>query len=159
MAEQENQVNRRGFLALITWGVSGLIGLALGIPAIGYIVGPALKKQEEDWLELGATSKVELGVPTLFKKKITKQIGWTTTENEFAVYILTYDGHDYTALSNICTHLGCRVRWIGDDDKFICPCHNAAFDKNGEILFGPPPRPLDKFEVKIENDQVYVKPV
>ena len=157
MTEAPESIGRRKFLSRITWGISGLIGLVFGIPAIGYIVGPALKKQEENWLEMGSISKVELGNPTLFKKKIVQQIGWSTKEDEVNVYILSKDGHDYEALSNVCTHLACRVRWIAEEETFLCPCHNAGFDKNGDVLFGPPPKPLDRFEVKIENDKIFIK--
>ena len=77
-------------------------------------------------------------------------------EREVSVYILTDDGREFAALSNICTHLGCRVRWIADNQQFFCPCHNAAFDKEGNILAGPPPRPLDRFEVKVEDGQLFI---
>jgi Rieske Fe-S protein len=59
-------------------------------------------------------------------------------------------------MSNICTHLGCRIRWIADEGKFYCPCHNGIFDRDGTVLSGPPPRPLDRFEVKVENDTLSI---
>jgi len=156
MSEQP-AVNRKDFLGLATWAVGGLISLAMGIPAIAYIVGPALQDSStEDWVRLGSTAKVELGIPTLFKTKIVRQTGWIVDERELSVYILSDNGRDYQAMSNICTHLGCRVRWVSDQEQFYCPCHNAAFDKDGEVADGPPPRPLDQFEVRVENDQIFI---
>lgn len=157
MKDAPDNTGRRNFLSGITWGISGLIGLAFGIPAIGYIIGPALKEEQETWLEMGAISKVTLGTPTLFKKKIIQQVGWSTKEDEVNVYILSKDGHDYQAISNVCTHLACRVRWIAEEETFLCPCHNAGFDKNGDVAFGPPPKPLDRFEVKIEDEKILIK--
>ncbi|MGD2050382.1 MAG: ubiquinol-cytochrome c reductase iron-sulfur subunit [Chloroflexota bacterium] len=150
-------LSRRKFMGIATGAIGGIITAALAIPAIAYILGPALKRDEaEDWIQLGATSKVELGTPTLFKARIERQTGWIVNETELTFYILTENGRDYIAMSNTCTHLGCRVRWIEDQQQFFCPCHNAAFDKDGEVLSGPPPRPLDRYEVKVEGDQLLV---
>jgi Rieske Fe-S protein len=48
------------------------------------------------------------------------------------------------------------VRWIPDTQRFFCPCHNGVFDKTGSVVSGPPPRPLDQYETKVENDQLYI---
>jgi len=78
-------------------------------------------------------------------------------EEEVGVYVLTEDGRDYLAMSNICTHLGCRARWIAEREQFFCPCHNGVFDKHGYVVSGPPPRPLDEFETKIEDGNLYIQ--
>ena len=98
-----------------------------------------------------------MGTPTLFKTTIKRQTGWITNEEELSVYVVTDNGRDYIALSNICTHLGCRVRWITDRDEFFCPCHNGVFDKVGKVVSGPPPRPLNQYETKIVDDQILIK--
>ncbi|MBL6979953.1 MAG: Rieske (2Fe-2S) protein [Anaerolineales bacterium] len=153
----KKKLDRRGFLGFATWAIGGIIGAGFGIPAIAYIIAPAMRKEEEqEWIRLGSASKVELGTPTLFKTKIEKQTGWITNEEEVSVYVLTENGRDFVAMSNICTHLGCRVRWISDQDVFFCPCHNAGFAKNGDVASGPPPRPLDQYQVKEEDGQLFV---
>lgn len=154
---EENEISRRNFMEVSIWALGGLITAGLAVPAAIYVVGPALKRGETQvWIPLGSTTKVELGVPTLFKVKIERQTGWIVNEEEISVYVLTENGRDYIAMSNICTHLGCRVRWITDQDQFFCPCHNAAFDKEGEVVAGPPPRPLDRYSVKVEDDQLFI---
>jgi menaquinol-cytochrome c reductase iron-sulfur subunit len=151
------KINRKQFMEVATWSIGGLIGLIMGIPAIAYIVGPALSKREEsDWIRLGSTSKVEIGTPTLFKVKMEHQTGWITEAQEHSIFVLTNDGREFIAMSNICTHLGCRVRWIADQEVFLSPCHNGIFDKQGYVVSGPPPRPLDRYEIKIERDQLFV---
>jgi len=155
---EKTQLTRRDFMSMTFWGIAGFISLGLGIPAIVYIIGPARKRTEnQDWIRIGPVSKVELNTPTLFKTTIKQQTGWIVNEQEISVYILTENGRDYIAMSNICTHLGCRVRWVTEQDRFFCPCHNAVFDKEGEVVSGPPPRPMDRYEVKIEDDQIYIK--
>lgn len=153
----ENEVGRKGFLKTAIAAIGGIITAGLAIPAVAYIIGPAFQKEQaRDSIRLGATSKVELGEPTLFKVKVERETGWITNEEEISVYVYTENGRDYIALSNVCTHLGCRVRWITEQDQFFCPCHNAVFDKDGNVVSGPPPRPLDRYEVTVENDQIYI---
>jgi Rieske Fe-S protein len=154
---EETKIQRRQFLSLATWAIGGLIGAALSVPAIAYIIGPAFERlQAQEWIPLGSASKVELGVPTLFKTKIERQTGWIVNEEELSFYIFSENGRDFIAMSNICTHLGCRVRWIDDNDQFFCPCHNGIFDKDGTVTAGPAPRALDQYEVKVEDGQLYV---
>jgi Rieske Fe-S protein len=151
------KINRREFLGIATGALSGLIGLLMGIPAIAYIVGPALAKDNsQSWKRLGSTAKVEVGTPTLFKITIDHTVGWIEEEQEHSIYILTENGRDFIAMSNICTHLGCRARWISDNQQFYCPCHVGIFDKQGYVVAGPPPRPLDRYEVKVEDGQLYI---
>ena len=152
---EERHIKRRSFLSIATWAIGALISAGFGIPAIAYIIGPALQRIEDQaWIRLGAASKVELGVPTLFKAKIQRQTGWNVTEEEISVYVLSEDGRDFVAMSKICTHLGCRVRWIKEQDQFFCPCYNGIYNKEGGVVAGPVPRPLDRFEIRLEDDQL-----
>ncbi len=157
MKSSDGPISRRQFMSTAIAALGGLISAAIGLPAIAYIIGPALQKKAENWIRLAALSKVELGTPTLFKASVELQTGWITDREEISVYVLTEDGQDYVAMSNICTHLGCRVRWIAEQQKFFCPCHNGIFDKNGNVLSGPPPRPLDRFETKIEDGVLFIR--
>lgn len=151
------KLSRRNFMQNAIWVLGGLIGLGFGVPAVAYIAGPSLKReQEQTWVRLGPTSKVELGTPTLFTYKIQTQTGWITNMEEVSVYVLSTDGRTYIAMSNICTHLACHIRWIAERSEFFCPCHNGIFDISGNVIGGPPPRPLDRYDIKVEEDQLYV---
>lgn len=55
----------------------------------------------------------------------------------------------FLALSAVCTHLRCVVNWNDVVKKFECPCHGAKFSLKGEVLEGPPPRPLDLHKLQI----------
>jgi menaquinol-cytochrome c reductase iron-sulfur subunit len=157
MEPTTSKMNRRQFMSAAITAIGGLISAAVGLPAIAYIVGPALKQRAEDWVQLGAISKVVLGSPTLFKTTIERQTGWISAQEEVSAYVLTEDGQTFAAISNICTHLGCRVRGIAKEEQFFCPCHNGVFGKDGSVISGPPPRPLDRFETKIENGVLFVR--
>ncbi len=70
-------------------------------------------------------------------------------------FILRTEG-GFLAISSICTHLHCVVNWNEMLKKFECPCHGAKFNQNGEVLEGPPPRPLDLYKLQIVAGNVVV---
>lgn len=71
-------------------------------------------------------------------------------------YLARLGNGGFLALSRECTHLGCTVPWIGDEARFVCPCHSSAYDIRGDVLNPPAPRALDSYAVRIENGIVKV---
>ncbi len=61
-----------------------------------------------------------------------------------------------TALWQRCTHLGCAVLWVEKDGQFRCQCHGSVYDRQGNPLSGPAPRPLDQFPVSVVGGEVWV---
>lgn len=62
----------------------------------------------------------------------------------------------YAAFSLVCSHLGCLVKWEGDKNEFVCPCHGAKFDVEGNVVSGPPPRGLEKLNLEEKEGEVWV---
>lgn len=62
----------------------------------------------------------------------------------------------FMAFSAVCPHLGCVVNWNEIQKSFECPCHGAKFSRNGEVLEGPPPRPLDLYKLKIVEGKIVI---
>ena len=60
------------------------------------------------------------------------------------------------AIYQQCTHLGCLVRWDEDEDQFKCPCHSGKYNRNGEVISGPPPKPLSIFQLEVISGDVVV---
>jgi len=60
------------------------------------------------------------------------------------------------AFSAVCTHLHCTVQYDQDDSLIWCACHNGKFDLNGQVISGPPPRPLEAYQVNISGEQIVV---
>ncbi|MBU1226879.1 MAG: ubiquinol-cytochrome c reductase iron-sulfur subunit [Actinobacteria bacterium] len=150
-------MDRRKFLSRATVAIAAAIGIGWAVPGVAYVLSPAKKKTgEAEWIVLGAADRVDIGTPSLFKAKVTKTSGWVSTEAEVAVYVVTHDGREFRGFSNVCTHLGCRVRWVADQNEFFCPCHNGVFSVDGQVVAGPPPRGLDEFPVKVEDGQIFV---
>lgn len=71
-------------------------------------------------------------------------------------FLIRSEDGGFLALSLICSHLGCSVLWEKEKNQFICPCHSSAFDRFGNVLNSPAPRPLDYFPVIIEGGKVKV---
>jgi cytochrome b6-f complex iron-sulfur subunit len=72
-----------------------------------------------------------------------------------AVLVNTAEG-TLVALSAVCTHLTCTVRYDGETGTLFCPCHNGRFDLSGNVLSGPPPRPLEIFNVEVSGPDIIV---
>lgn len=62
----------------------------------------------------------------------------------------------YIILSKVCTHLGCLVKYDKEKLLLICPCHAGSFDLEGNVVSGPPPKSLEKFQFRIEGDNVRI---
>ena len=63
-------------------------------------------------------------------------------------FIIRTEG-GFMAISAVCTHLNCIVNWNQILKRFECPCHGAKFNQMGEVIEGPPPRPLDLYKLQI----------
>lgn len=72
-----------------------------------------------------------------------------------AILVNTSEGK-LVALSAVCTHLTCTVRFDADTDTLFCPCHNGRFDLAGNVLSGPPPRPLEAYAVEVAGTDIIV---
>ena len=72
-----------------------------------------------------------------------------------ALLLLTAEG-EYRALSAVCTHLSCTVQYRNDLHQIWCACHNGLYDLNGRNISGPPPRPLEVFQVHVRGDEIVV---
>jgi Rieske Fe-S protein len=73
-----------------------------------------------------------------------------------ALLIRTAEG-EYQAMSATCTHLSCTVQYRKDTQQVWCACHNGIYDLNGRNVSGPPPRPLEKYQVHIQGEEIKIQ--
>ncbi|GAB4473880.1 MAG: Rieske 2Fe-2S domain-containing protein [Anaerolineales bacterium] len=150
-------MTRRQFVTVIGAALSAFMGAVVGLPAIGYLLSPALEKQKgESWISLGPLEQYPLNQPTLFTFTRTKKHGWEKTVNSYGVFVLRTSSTQVRVFSNVCTHLSCRVNWKEDVQQYVCPCHDGHFAVDGAIISGPQPRPLDEYETKIEDGNLFI---
>jgi menaquinol-cytochrome c reductase iron-sulfur subunit len=150
-------ISRRDFITLTTAAVGTIIGAAIGLPAIAYLIDPALKTgSTEAWIPLGKLESFEIGKPSLSTFTRSKVNGWEKSVNSYGVFVLRKSQTEVAVFSNVCTHLSCRVNWQADKQQYICPCHDGRFGIDGKVVSGPPPRPLDTYETKVEDGTLSV---
>jgi Rieske Fe-S protein len=94
--------------------------------------------------------------PTPFAFSRLQQTGWKRAKVNRTAYVSQDATGNLTVLSDVCTHLSCKVRWDPAQGAYACPCHDALFDRQGNVLSGPPPRPLDRLEAKVEDGQILI---
>ncbi len=150
-------ITRRRLLGYLSGLLSAAIAAALGLPLIRFYVGNAFRVRGARWMPLGPANEVQPGEPRLFTASYVDQDGWQETTVRAEIYAVTENGRDYLTLSNVCTHLGCPVRWDDTRRAFLCPCHGGVFAIDGRVLHGPPPRPLVRVPHKLENGVLYVQ--
>ena len=76
--------------------------------------------------------------------------------NTIPAVILNRQDKGYIAFSRTCTHLGCLVEYNKNQQKFVCPCHAGVYDLDGNVVSGPPPRPLAVLPLKIEGETIII---
>jgi menaquinol-cytochrome c reductase iron-sulfur subunit len=150
---------RRSFLGLLLAGVGGLVSAVLAIPLVRFVTFPLrVPAEETSWSDVGKLDEfVSLAEPVARTIDVKKIDGWRSSVVQNGVYVVPMgDGH-LKVLSSVCPHLGCAVRWIEKQDRFICPCHGGTFTSAGVHLSGPPLRAMDELESKVENGVLKVR--
>lgn len=145
-------ISRSKFLTGATVGLGGLLGVAIAVPAIGYVLGPSFVNEKWYWTNFGPADSQQFKEgeyqPVVFERG---ELG----ELDRRVAFVRRDGaEEFTIISNICMHLGCPVQF--KVTNFACPCHGGQYDTEGIRTAGPPIRPLNRFEYKVENGTLFV---
>jgi cytochrome b6-f complex iron-sulfur subunit len=142
--EKKSPPSRRQFLASSVAAIGGiaLTGLYFLRDSLLFLAPGSRKKEFTKYL----VAKVD-EIPIGKAKKIT-------IRNKPVFIVRLPEG--FKVFSGICTHLGCIVKWKEREKYFYCPCHKGVFDKDGTVLAGTPPRPLDEFKVEIDNSLVFI---
>jgi cytochrome b6-f complex iron-sulfur subunit len=134
-------ISRRGFL-LSAWAATVLAFLGEGLGILFSFLQPRVE-------EGAFGGQISAGKVKDFA------VGSTTYFREGQFYLARLEG-GFLALYRKCPHLGCIASWGEEEDGFHCPCHGGIFDRQGEVLAGPPPRPLDLFPVEIVEGEIIV---
>lgn len=158
-APEDHPPTRRGFVYAVIYGLGALIGAALAVPAALYLFLPTKSHDQQTWVEAGDLSGLQPGIPQEMTFRRVHGDGWKIySEKDTAWVVKEIDGK-VLAFSPICTHLGCAYHWDAEKKDFLCPCHGSEFAIGGRVLAGPAPRPLDRFETKIENARLWLGPI
>lgn len=137
---------RRGMLSVTGWSMMALLGLQAAVSFV-FFFWPRKTGAFGTTISAGKVSDYKVGDIKYF------------VEGKFYLTRLE-DG--FIALYQKCPHLGCVVPWKSDYDYlgktgwFRCPCHGSTYEKTGQIVFGPAPRPMDYMKITIKGDAISV---
>jgi cytochrome b6-f complex iron-sulfur subunit len=133
--------SRRHFLELLGIGAIGATAVG-GMVLSGKYLSPNVVKEPP--------SRFKIGQPENFSP------GSVTVNKEQKVFIIRAKEGYFYALSAVCTHLGCIANWKAEDGIVACPCHGSKFDKEGNVIAGPAPRPLPRFAMSLDDQGALV---
>lgn len=139
MESETSGVPRRRFL---NWLLGGsLFGLfaAVAYPVLKFLSPPQLPEATTNRVEVGPTNDPEL---------LDKGYKIVRFGAEPVLVLRTAQG-DFRAFAATCTHLDCIVEYQKDKKRIWCNCHNGEYDLQGQVVAGPPPRPLARYEVNV----------
>lgn len=166
----ESMTRRTAFTVGVS-AVGGLAGAAIVLPAIGFAVAPLFEQEKVTWEPVGSTSDFS---PDTYRPVVITAVPNIGETGKTTVYVrqgnpsLTglpsgyakESANEYIAISTRCAHVGCPVRFVQASGNFICPCHGGVYGFLGERIGGPPVRPLDRFQTRVDpqTKQVEVGP-
>ncbi|MBD2869679.1 ubiquinol-cytochrome c reductase iron-sulfur subunit [Paenibacillus arenilitoris] len=156
---QRKEMSRRQFLSYTLGGTTAFMMGGAVLPMVRFAVDPLLvKKTGSNFVKVVEESKIT-DEPQEFKFKIHQVDGWYESDPELSAWISKDANNNIFALSPVCKHLGCTIAWNAKGkNEYDCPCHDARYTKDGKNL-AVAPKPLDEYEVKVEDGFVYVGPV
>ena len=149
-------MTRRTLYHRVVLLLAGAMGAAITAPAVAYLLGPFRRRLSNGWADAGSLAALPDGKPTEIVVQRQRHDAWKKSVDKMSVWALKRDDGQVVAYSPRCTHLGCGYRWISERDLFVCPCHDSTFSIDGEVLSGPAPRALDRFETRIEGDRLWL---
>ena len=142
-----NKITRRDFIRVfLGGGFLAFLGSAV-YPILRYLLPPA-------GIEASVSSVVAATVGEL-----TPNTGKIFRFGDKPGLLVLTENGTYKAMSAVCTHLNCTVQYNSESKGIICACHNGHYDLNGQVVSGPPPRPLEVFKVIQKGNDIIVSKV
>jgi len=139
-----NESGRRRFLnwLLGVWATG--VAAAILYPILRYLVPPDIPE--------AATQSVSGGKASALLPNSGRVVPFGSAP---AIIVRTAGG-EYRAFSAVCTHLACTVQYRPDLQQIWCACHNGHYDLNGRNVAGPPPRPLEPYDINLRGDEIVI---
>jgi Rieske Fe-S protein len=154
-------MTRRRAFSVLVQAFGGVAVAAITLPAVGFSLAPLFDEAEVTWEPVGPESDFSASSYKPVVLTIVEDVGEV---GKATAYVrrgseeLDESPDEYVAVSNRCAHAGCPTRFVEAAGNFICPCHGGVYGFRGEVIGGPPVRPLDRFQTRVNSGQVEVGP-
>ncbi|HUV68287.1 MAG TPA: Rieske 2Fe-2S domain-containing protein [Terracidiphilus sp.] len=150
--------SRRAFLFKVSLLLNGAVGAVLAVPIVGYLLGPALKKNSSEtaWIDLGPIGNFPEGETRLANFRNPETTPWDGQTGDVPCWVRRISGDRFQVFAINCAHLGCPVRWFAQSKLFLCPCHGGAYYEDGSRASGPPERGLFEYPHKINAGSLMI---
>ena len=135
------QPSRRGFFHACIVLMTGIAGFIVAFPVLSFMRLPR---------RISTAKSIELPLTDL------KEDQALFFEREGTQVVLIYTNREPKAFDAACTHLGCLVKYDQERQVFICPCHAGTFDLEGNVISGPPPKPLPRLSVRVVDNNLVI---
>jgi menaquinol-cytochrome c reductase iron-sulfur subunit len=99
----------------------------------------------------------KIGETTAVQYEDASPLPWAGVTARSAAWLRRESADTFIAFSINCTHLGCPVRWLPKANLFMCPCHGGVYYADGTVAAGPPPKPLPRYLVRVQNGDVQIQ--
>jgi len=150
--------SRRAFLFKLSVALNAAVAAVLAVPLIGYLLGPATKKNANpgSWIDLGPIADFPVGETRLanFRSPVASFDDGDTAKT--AAWVRRISDQKFQVFAINCAHLGCPVRWFAQSKLFLCPCHGGAYYEDGSRASGPPERGLFEYRYQIAGDTLSI---
>ena len=149
-------MDRRRFLTLAGRAIRGIVGVALGVPALGFLAAPLRRRRDRsEYIRLTALDAVPRDRPVSVSVTADARDAFTHyPPGPIGTVWLVGSERDDEAVrcfQAVCPHLGCLIDYSASDGAFQCPCHASGFDLHGRRQFGPSPRDMDDLPVRVSE--------
>lgn len=140
-----SEPERRRFLKWLGRGFLSLWGLGFAWVIASFLKPPQSRRSlAERVIKVGPLDSLPVGGAKLVR------------HGREPIFVIREDEQTLVGLAGVCTHLHCVLDWDEKQRLLDCPCHEGAFDVNGNVIKGPPLRPLERFRVETQLGQVYI---
>jgi menaquinol-cytochrome c reductase iron-sulfur subunit len=138
--------------------LGAMIGAALAIPAGVYLLFKPKAQKDAAWVQAADLTQLQIKKPEEVVFRRTRVDGWRTVNEKTTAWVVKTDENKAVVFSPNCTHLGCAYHWDAQANNFLCPCHTSEFSIDGKVLAGPAPRPLDRYQSRVDNGKLFIGP-
>ncbi|MBV8114904.1 MAG: Rieske 2Fe-2S domain-containing protein [Silvibacterium sp.] len=150
-------VSRRWMLLKLGVFINAVVGVAVAVPVVRYLLGPVKRKGAyNSWISLGSVDQFPMGETRLATYENPDHDPWDGDTAKIPCWVRHVDPTTFQVFAINCAHLGCPVRWFPQSGLFMCPCHGGVYYADGSRASGPPERGMFEYKYRIVGNELQI---